>query len=113
MILTPQELIDHLRAVPVASRKLFLVIVRQAYHGPLRSKAKGTATSPEILEACGLGVDEYYAMLVSLKNEGLIEVLGAYPFEEIRLSENSVVAKEMAEASAKAGTPLESVFVSV
>ena len=72
-------------APPVAS-KLFTVIVRQAYHGPIRFKAEGVATPPEILEACGLDVGEFYDLLSWLTTHGLIEVSGAYPFEEIRLT---------------------------
>ena len=68
------------------ARKLFDLIVREAYHGPLRSKAKGTATPPEILEACGLDVGEFYALLDVLKETGLIRVSNSYPFEEIQLT---------------------------
>jgi hypothetical protein len=75
-----------LQQVSVPARKLFEVIVREAYHGPLRSKAQGTATPPEILEACGLDVGEFYGLLDVLKEAGLIQVLDAYPFEEIQLT---------------------------
>jgi hypothetical protein len=72
--------------VSTPARKLFDVIVREAYHGPLRPKAPSTATPPEILEACGLDVGEFYALLASLEEAGLIRVSGTYPFEEIRLT---------------------------
>jgi len=75
-----------LPTVSVPARKLFAVIVRQAYHGPLHPKAPGTATPPEILEACGLDVGEFYELLEALTAAGLIQVSAAYPFEEIRLS---------------------------
>ena len=75
-----------LQTVSVPARKLFAVIVRQAYHGPLHSKAPGTATPPEILEACGLDVGEFYELLEALTAAGLIRVSAAYPFEEIQLS---------------------------
>jgi acyl dehydratase len=61
------------------------VIVQQIHHGPLRSKANGTATPPEILEACGLDVGEFYDLLDTLEKAGLIRVLNTYPFEEIQL----------------------------
>jgi hypothetical protein len=75
--------------VPDASpsaRKLFSVIVRQAEHGPIRFKPPGVATPPEILEACGLDVGEFYELLAMLAARGVIEVSGPYPFEEIRLT---------------------------
>ena len=72
--------------VPLPARKLFRVIVQQAHHGPLLGKSKGTATPPEILEACGLDVGEFYSLLDSLKEAGLIRVLNSYPFEEIQLT---------------------------
>lgn len=81
----PSFLRDRLQTVSVPARKLFDVIVQQAYHGPLHPKPKGTATPPEILEACGLDVGEFYALLSVLTKAGLIEVSNAYPFEEIRL----------------------------
>jgi hypothetical protein len=83
---------DRLEAVPVRARKLFDVIVRQAYHGPLHPKRSGTATPPEILEACGLDVGEFYDLLNVLTRTGLILVSNAYPFEEIRLSAEAAEA---------------------
>jgi hypothetical protein len=77
---------DRLQTVSAPARKLFDVILRQAYQGPLHPKPKGTATPPEILEACGLDVGEFYALLSVLTAAGLIRVSSAYPFEEIRLS---------------------------
>lgn len=78
-----------LREVSPPARKLFDLIVREAYHGPLRPKAQGTATPPEILEACGLDVGEFYSLLDVLKKAGLIQVSNAYPFEEIQLTEQA------------------------
>ena len=77
---------DRLQTVSAPARKLFAVIVREAYHGPLRSKTPGTATPPEILEACGLDVGEFYELLNELTHAGLIRVTDAYPFEEIQLT---------------------------
>lgn len=77
---------ERLEALSAPARKLFDLIVREAYHGPLQSKAKGIATPPEILEACGLDVEEFYALLDVLKEAGLIRVSNSYPFEEIQLS---------------------------
>jgi hypothetical protein len=79
-------LTDRLQAISARARKLFDVIVRQAYHGPLHPKPEGTATPPEILEACGLDVGEFYALLSVLTKAGLVRVTSAYPFEEIQLS---------------------------
>jgi hypothetical protein len=75
-----------LQTVSVSARKLFELIVEEAYHGPLHPKAKGTATPPEILEACGLDVGEFYELLDTLQQAGLIRVTNSYPFEEIQLS---------------------------
>jgi hypothetical protein len=66
-------------------RKLLRVIADQADHGALRSKDPGMATLPEVHEACGLDVDAMYAALGVLRDAGLIELTGDYPFEEIRL----------------------------
>ena len=77
---------DRLQTVSAPARKLFAVIVREAHHGPLRSKTPGTATPPEILEACGLDVGEFYDLLKELAHAGLIRVSNAYPFEEIQLT---------------------------
>ena len=77
---------ERLRRLPVEGRKLLCVIVRQAYHGSLRSKEPGIATMPEVHEACGLDVDGMYADLGVLRDAGLIQLTGQYPFEEIRLT---------------------------
>ena len=77
---------ERLQTVSVPARKLFAVIVREVDHGPLHPKPEGTATPPEILEACGLDVAEFYTLLDMLKQAGLIGVSSSYPFEEIRLT---------------------------
>jgi acyl dehydratase len=73
-------------SVSLAARKLLDVIVQQIHHGPLVGKPKGTATPPEILEACGLDVEEFYTLLNVLKEAGLVRVSNCYPFEEIQLA---------------------------
>ena len=83
--------------MPVPARKLFALIVRQVRHGPLRAKPEGTATPPEILEACGLDVGEFYALLDVLKEAGLIRIANAYPFEEIELSAEAAAALRTSE----------------
>jgi hypothetical protein len=75
-----------LQTVSEPARKLFDLIVREAAHGPLHPKPVGTATPPEILEACGLDVGEFYDLLDVLEGAGLIRVSNSYPFEEIGLS---------------------------
>ena len=75
-----RELVD---AAPPTARRLLALIVRQADHGPISPKAEGVATPPEILEACGLDVGEFYDRLAWLVDHGLVVVDGAYPFEEI------------------------------
>jgi hypothetical protein len=79
-------LADRLQRISIPARKLFAVIVREVDHGPLHPKPEGTATPPEILEACGLDVGEFYTLLDMLKQAGLIGVSSSYPFEEIRLT---------------------------
>jgi hypothetical protein len=83
---------ERLQWVAPPARKLFDVIVREAYHGPLRPKTRGAATPPEILEACGLDVGEFYILLDVLKEAGLIRVSNTYPFEEIQLTPEAAKA---------------------
>jgi hypothetical protein len=81
---------ERLQTVSKPARKLFDVIVREAEHGPLHPKPRGTATPPEILEACGLDVGEFYDLLDALQEAGLIRVSNSYPFEEIELTPEAV-----------------------
>lgn len=74
------------------ARKLFAIIVHEAYHGPLRPKPLGTATPPEILEAYGLDVGEFYLLLSALTTAGLVRVSNDYPFEEIELTPEAAEA---------------------
>jgi hypothetical protein len=77
---------DVLAGAPPSARKLFDLIVRQADHGPIHPKSPGVATPPEILEACGLDVGDFYELLRWLSEHGFVVVSGEYPFEEIRLT---------------------------
>ena len=104
-------LFERLSAVPAPARKLFAVIVREAHHGPIHPKPKGVATPPEILEACGLDVGEFYALLQMLKERGLITVSSEYPFEEISLSSEAAEAESIAERCRRDSIPLEDAFV--
>lgn len=79
------DLTERLERVSPLARKLFSVIAEQADHGPFHPKPDGTATPPEILEACGLDVGEFYALLDVLQEAGLISVSNPYPFEEIQI----------------------------
>jgi 2-keto-3-deoxy-6-phosphogluconate aldolase len=108
---TTQLLIDRLREVPPDARKLFCVIVQQAYHGPIHPKLPGVATPAEILEACGLDVGEFYSLLAVLANKQLILVSGDYPFEEIRLAPEASVAELVADRCLKNGVPLQEILV--
>ena len=104
---------DRLRGVPIPARKLFAVIVQQAYHGPIRPKTRGTALPAEILEACGLDVGDFYKLLSALATAGLIRISNAYPFEEIQLSPGAAEAEVLAERSRSENIPLEEVFVNL
>jgi acyl dehydratase len=84
---------DRLHTVSVPARKLFAVIAREACHGPISPKPKGTALPAEILEACGLDVGEFYEQLNALETAGLIRISGAYPFEEIQLTPEAADAE--------------------
>lgn len=106
-------LFDRLKTVSIPGRKLFAVMVREALHGPIHPKPKGIATPPEILEACGLDVGEFYGLLEELKEAGLIQTSNAYPFEEIQLSADAVEAESIAERCTRAKVPLEDAFVNV
>ena len=98
---------NRVQALPISARKLLAVIVREAYHGPIYPKVKGTATPPEILEACGLDVGEFYSLLNVLKEAGLIQILNSYPFEEIRLSADAAEAEWVAELQMSEKIPSE------
>jgi hypothetical protein len=104
---------DRLQAVSIPARKLFTLIVREAYHGPIHTKANGTATPPEVLEACGLDVADFYSLLNLLKEAGLIRVSDSYPFEEIRLSPEAADAESVAERCRAGNIPLEDAFVNL
>jgi len=106
-------LLERLGKASLPARKLFAVIVREAYHGPIQPKARGTATPPEILEACGLDVDEFYDLLEELKGAGLICVSSVYPFEEITLAQEAAEVELLAERCTGAKVPLEDVFVNL
>ena len=108
---TGSFILDRLQTVPIPARKLFAVIVRQAYHGPLRPKAKGTATQSEILEGCGLDVGEFYALLDMLQTAGLVRVQNSYPFEEVQISADAAEAEAIAERCKRENIPLETIFV--
>jgi len=62
------------------------VIAYQSRRGTLHPKPRGMATPPEILEACGIDVGEFYDLLKVLTEAGLVRVSGTYPFEEIQLT---------------------------
>jgi len=106
-----QALLGRLRSVSSQARNLFCVVVRQAYHGPMHPKSPGVATPPEILEACGLDVGEFYSLLKLLEGMRLVDVSGDYPFEEIRLAAEASAAQGIAERCRLKGVPLEEVFV--
>jgi len=94
---------DPLQALPVNARKLLSVIVQQVGSGPIRPKRQGTATPPEILEACGLDVTEFYELLNVLAEAGLVRVQNAYPFEEIEFTPEVAACKYQAVQSTHDG----------
>ena len=110
MLTSAPVLLNRLGSVSTAARKLFCVIVREVFHGPIHPKAPGVATPAEILEACGLDVGEFYSLLEILRNEHLIEIGGEYPLEEIRLTSEGSAAEEIDQYCRKKGVPLESVL---
>ena len=103
--------LDRLRTVSIPARKLFAVIVREAYQGPMHPKPEGTATPPEVLEACGLDVGEFYSLLNELQGAELIRVSNPYPFEEILLSPEAAEAESLAERCRREHIPFEDIFV--
>jgi hypothetical protein len=105
--------LERLRTVSLPARKLFAVIVREAYHGTIRPKPKATATPPEILEACGLDVGEFYRLLEDLEGAGLVNLSSVYPFEEIAISPEAAEAELLAERCTREDIPLEDVFVNL
>jgi hypothetical protein len=87
--------------------------VRETLHGPIHPKPKGIATPPEILEACGLEVGDFYSLLKSLKEAGLIRVSNTYPFEEIELAPEVEGAESLAQQCADENVPVEDIFVNL
>src|SRR5262245_4158768 len=112
-----QRFVQRLQLLPVQARRLLCVIVRQAYHGTLRSKAPGRVTMPEIHEACGLDVDELQGELAFLKDSHFISLEGCYPFEELQLEGDPVGDPRIWERVLKrcdsTGTPLEAFIVNM
>lgn len=106
-----EALLHRLRTVSHQARNLFCVVVRQAFHGPMHPKLPGVAKPPEILEACGLDVGEFYSLLKSLESARLVDVLGDYPFEEIRLAAEASAAQGIAERCMERDVPLQDIFV--
>ena len=104
---------ERLQTVPAPARKLFALILKEAYRGPLHPKPKGTATPPEILEACGLDMEEFYALMNLLTGAGLIHISNTYPFEEIQLSGEAAEAEALAERCRRDGIPFEEMFVNL
>ena len=110
MSATSRALTEMLQRLTIPARKLFCVIVREAFHGPMHPKQKGTAVPAEVLEACGLDVGEFYVLLAELAENGLIRLSGAYPFEELSLTEAAAPAEGIAEQCRQARIPLEHVL---
>src|SRR3974390_3112008 len=110
MVPEAQLLLSRLGAVSTPARKLFCVIVREAYHGPMHPKPPGAATPAGILEACGLDVGEFYSLLDMLAHQRLIEVSGDYPLEEIQLTPEASAAEGIAEHCIQQSRPLEEIF---
>jgi hypothetical protein len=112
-----QRLVERLRPLPVAARRLLCVIIRQAYQGTLRSKAPGRATMPEIHEACGLDVDEMQGLLTFLKDARFISLEGLYPFEEVQLEDerdcDADIWEIVLKRCAATATALETVIVNL
>ena len=112
-----QRLVERLQLLPVEARRLLCVIVRQAYHGPLRSKAAGSATMPEIHEACGLDEDELQGLLNLLRDIDFISLDGSYPFEEVQLegapASGSSIWEIVLNRCNSTGIPLETVVVTM
>ena len=79
------------------ARKLLAVIVQQADHGTLRSKAPGVATLPEVHEACGLDPEPMQVLLKELADAGWLRIEGEYPFEELRPLANAAVLADLAK----------------
>lgn len=101
-----------LEELPIPARRLLCLIAQQAQYGTLRSKDPGIATMPELHEACGLGVDQMYSLLHILRDAQLILIEGAYPFEEIRLTEASPLELLLKQCES-AGIPIQNVVVNL
>jgi hypothetical protein len=112
-----QRFVQRLGLLPVQARRLLCVIVRQAYHGALRSKGPGCATMPEIHEACGLDVDELQGLLTVLKDSHFVLLEGSYPYEEVHLegepAGGASIWETVLQRCDSTDTPLETVLVNM
>jgi hypothetical protein len=99
---------ERLQLLPVQARWLLCAIVRLAYQGPLRSKAPGRVTMPEIHETCGLDVDELQGLIALLEAAGLVSLAESYPFQEVQL-EGANSWEDLLNHCKSAGVPLEAV----
>ncbi len=103
-----RDLARRMALLPVSARKLLCLVALQAHSGPLRSKNPGTATMPEVHEACGLDVDALIALVEILREARFLEIEGEYPFETMRISR---ALDFYIQKCLRANVPLEKVIV--
>ncbi len=80
-----EELLPRLGSVSARARKLLVQVGELAYEVKLARRAPDTAYLPELYDSCGIGVEEMYPLLQELNAAKLIELEGAYPFEDVHV----------------------------
>ena len=74
-----------LAEVPPYARKLLAHAAELAYGKSREERAPDVAYLPELHESCGLDVESMYALLHQLESARLIDLEGAYPFQDVKL----------------------------
>ena len=108
------ELEPRLKSVSERARKLLVQVGEMAYEVKLARRAPDTAYLPELYDSCGIGVEEMYPLLQELNAASLIELEGAYPFEDVHVPQGAnghVPLADLAHYCDEHKVPLRDVLV--
>jgi hypothetical protein len=105
-----KHLKERLQRVSSQAAKLYARMVEMSRSGRGQARSKDAAYLPELYESCGVTVEEMYAYIEELKNAGLIEVEGEYPFEDAKIVD-AAEAGALADEAAKRKVSLSDVVV--
>jgi hypothetical protein len=108
------ELQPRLKLVSERARKLLVQVGEMAYEVKLARRAPDTAYLPELYDSCGIGVEEMYPLLQELNAAKLVELEGAYPFEDVHVPKagnGSIPLADLAHYCDEHQVPLRDVVV--